>query len=288
MVRAPGPESDRRRFRSELRSLRRKSGQSVIDVAGRLGWPPAQIAQIEHGETPISRGELVELLEAYGVHNQEQVETLLDLARAASERIWWDNNKYLPETYVELISAEADASRITHFHPIFIPGLLQTSAYATAITVATTLKEAPAGMTEALVEARMRRQRDILGENQGVEICVLLDENALYRRVGSEAVMCQQLEHVASLTNHDQVNLAIIPRSVESHPGLLGAFMVLEYDEPEEEPVVCFDGQMGNVVIRSQPDLADAYLKLSRHLFRIGLAGNSARASIRAAQGTFE
>jgi transcriptional regulator with XRE-family HTH domain len=287
MAGAPGPESDRRRFRSELRSLRLKSGQSVIEVAARLGWPPSRITQIEHGRTPVSENELIELLDVYGVPTHEQ-ERLLNLARAASEQIWWDSNKYLPETYIELIGAEADAARITHFHPIFIPGLLQTQAYATAITVATTLKEAPAGMTEALVDARMRRQRDILGDTHAVEICALLDENALYRRVGSGTVMRQQLEHLTSLVGHDQVSLAIIPRSVESHPGLLGAFMVLEYDDQEDEPVVCFDGQMGNVVIRSQPDLADAYLKLSRQLLRIGLAGNSARASIRAAHGTFE
>ena len=285
MVGAPGPESDRRRFRSELRALRLNSGRSVIEVAARLGWPPSRITQIEHGETPVSPGELVALLDAYGVNNRADVEALLNLARAASERIWWDNNKHLPEAYIELISAEADAARITHFHPIFIPGLLQTSAYATAITVATTLKEAPAGMTEALVDARMRRQHDILTA-QSVEICALVDENALYRRVGSEATMRQQLDHLAALINHDQITLAIIPRSVESHPGLLGAFMVLEYDDQDNEPVVCFDGQMGNVVVRSQPELAEAYLKLSRQLLRIGLTADVARESIRAAQAT--
>jgi transcriptional regulator with XRE-family HTH domain len=286
MAGAPGPESDRRRFRSELRSLRLKSGQSVIEVATRLGWPPARITQIEQGETPLSQGELVELLEAYGIRNPEHVEALLTLARAASERIWWDGNKYLPDPYVELISAEADAARITHFHPIFVPGLLQTSAYATAITVATTLKDAPAAMIAALVDARMRRQDDLLGDTQSVKICALIDENALYRRVGSEAAMRQQLDHLAAFVNHDQVTLAIIPRSVESHPGLLGAFMVLEYDDQDNEPVVCFDGQLGNVVVRSQPELAEAYLKLSRQLLRMGLTGDSARASIQAAHGT--
>jgi transcriptional regulator with XRE-family HTH domain len=287
MTGAAGPRSERRRFRSELRSRRLKSGLSVFEVAARLGWPPARITQIEHGKAPISENELVELLDAYRVPAHDR-ERLLNLARAASEQIWWDSNKYLPESYIELIGAEADADRITHFHPIFVPGLLQTRAYATAITVETTLKETPAGMTEALVDARMRRQRDILGEERPVEICALLDENALYRRVGSEAVMRHQLEHLTSLIGHDQLDLAIIPRSVESHPGLLGAFMVLEYDDPEDEPIVCFDGQMGNVVIRSQPDLADAYLKLSQELIGIGLMGGSARGAIWAAHATFE
>jgi transcriptional regulator with XRE-family HTH domain len=287
IVGVPGPDSDRRRFRSEVRSRRLKSGKSVFDVASHLGWPPSRITQIEHGEAPVSEGELIELLETYGVHGQEH-EEMLTLARNASERIWWADKKYLPETYIQLISAEAYATRITHFHPIFIPGLLQTSAYASAITVATTLKETPAGMAEELVEARMQRQQDILYQPQPVAICALVDETALYRRVGSATAMRQQLDHLTGFVRHEQVSLAIIPRSVGSHPGLLGAFMILEYDDPDSDPVVCFDGQLGNVVVRSQPDLADAYLKLSGELLRIGLSGDAARAAIRAAHATFE
>jgi hypothetical protein len=134
----------------------------------------------------------------------------------------------------------------------------------------------------------MHRQRDILHAKRGVEICALIDENALYRRVGTTAAMFQQLEHLTAFIDHDHVRLAVIPRTVDPHPGLLGAFMVLEYDDPEDEPVVCFDGQQGNVIVRSEPGLADAYLNLSQQLLEVGYTGDSALAAIRTAQAAFE
>jgi transcriptional regulator with XRE-family HTH domain len=284
---APVPDGDRRRFRSELRALRLESGLSEAAVADRVAWPAPRVTQLENGEIPVSPDELDALLEAYGVSDPEHVETLRTFARAASDRIWWGDNKYLPDSYLELISAEADAARITHFHPTFIPGLLQTWAYATAITPATTLKEMPAGMTEALVEARIRRQRELFDGARSVEFSALVDENALYRRVGSGGTMREQLDHLAKFVEHDRVKLAIIPRAVDSHPGLLGGFMVLEYQDLPNEDVVCFEGHLGNVVIRARPDLAAAYCKLSERLSEIGLTGDSARASIREAQRQF-
>ncbi|HLZ08935.1 MAG TPA: Scr1 family TA system antitoxin-like transcriptional regulator, partial [Chloroflexota bacterium] len=51
---------------------------------------------------------------------------------------WWkDFLEIVPEGYSDLLSAEEDALRITHFHPTLVPGLLQTEAYATAITPTT-------------------------------------------------------------------------------------------------------------------------------------------------------
>jgi transcriptional regulator with XRE-family HTH domain len=287
LVSAPGPGNHWWRFRAELRALRLESGLSEAAAADRVAWPASRIFQIENGEIPVSPDELVALLEAYGVGDRERVETFVSLARAAAERIWWVTNKYLPDPYIELISAEADATRITHFHPTFVPGLLQTRAYATAITVETTLKEMPAGMAEELVEARMHRQVELFDEARSVELLALIDETALARRVGSAATMCEQLDHLVAFVDHDRVRLAIIPRGVDSHPGLLGAFMVLEYHDSRVGNVLCFDGPLGNVVIRSRPDLIAAYRALSERLLGVGLTGKPALASIRAARREF-
>jgi len=40
---------------------------------------------------------------------------------------WWKTYlEVIPDGYLDLLAAEEDASRIIHFHPMFVPGLLQT------------------------------------------------------------------------------------------------------------------------------------------------------------------
>jgi transcriptional regulator with XRE-family HTH domain len=284
---ALAPDNPRWRFRTELLALRLELGLSEEAAANRAAWPTSRIVQIENGEIPVSPEELVALLEAFGIADRARIEAFVGLARAAAERIWWVTNKYLPDPYIELISAEADATRITHFHPTFVPGLLQTRAYATAITLETTLKEMPAGMAEELVEVRMQRQAELLAEARSVEFLVLIDETALRRRVGSAATMREQLDQLVAFVDNDRVALAIVPRVVDSHPGLLGAFMLLEYHDSRIGNVLCFDGPLGNVVVRSRPDLIAAYRALAERLLRVGLIGEPALASIQAAQREF-
>src|SRR5439155_9695085 len=169
---------------------------------------------------------------------------------------WW--NAYhgaVPEPYLDLISAESDASRITYFHPIFVPGLLQTRDYAAAITPTTTLKTTSADGLAALVDVRMRRQREVLHAPDPVRLTAVVDESVLKRRVGTDSIMREQLDHLVRLAGEGTNTFAVVPLNAGPHPGLLGQFMIIEYDDDRVDDVLCFEGPAGNVVVRNPPML---------------------------------
>ena len=76
---------------------------------------------------------------------------------------WWNSyDGKLPNGYLELIAAEAEASNLCYFNPIVVPGLLQTQQYATAITAATMLTPVTSDEIAMYVDVRARRQRVVL------------------------------------------------------------------------------------------------------------------------------
>jgi hypothetical protein len=204
------------------------------------------------------------------------------------EHVWWGRSqRSIPQPYLELIQAESDAARITHFHPIFVPGLLQTRAYATAITPATTLKRPSPEDVEALVDVRMQRQRKLLHRPIPVRLTAIVDETVLRRPVGSNATMRAQLDHLIQLLEDGSVELVVVPTAAGPHPGHLGAFMLIEYDDWRVEGVLCFEGQSGNVVLRDRPDLVAEYKRLADRLVDMGLRTQAAKRLVQSALQAF-
>lgn len=200
---------------------------------------------------------------------------------------WGPSQHSIPQPYLELIQAESDAARITHFHPIFVPGLLQTRAYAAAITPATTLKRPSPEDVEALVDVRMQRQRVLLHRPNPVSLTAILDETALRRPVGSDATMREQLDRLLQLPEEGPVELVVVPTAAGPHPGHLGAFMLIEYDDWRGDGVLCFEGQSGNVVIRDRPDLVAEYKRLAGRLVDMGQRNHAAKRLVQSVQQAF-
>lgn len=195
---------------------------------------------------------------------------------------WWrGREKRISASYQELIAAEARASRILHFHPVVVPGLLQTREYATAITSATILKPATREEIEMYVEVRMRRQREILDGSGSARVVFLIEEISIRRPVGSGRTMRAQLDHLVSMMHHPAVTLVLLPFQAPPHPGLTGAFMLIQYAKAKAPDVLCLEGAMGNVVIRDRPDLIAAYARLADRLMATGLSGDAAAQAIR-------
>src|SRR4030095_3104893 len=85
-----GPIVGKRRLRAELRQLRLDRGLTQDQVATDMEWSLSKLIRIENGTVAISVSDLRSLLSYYGVHEQHRVDSLLELARAAKRRMWWD------------------------------------------------------------------------------------------------------------------------------------------------------------------------------------------------------
>jgi hypothetical protein len=200
---------------------------------------------------------------------------------------WWKTYlEAIPEGYLDLIEAEADASRIVHFHPTFVPGLLQTAEYATAVCPATSLKTLTDADVATLVRVRMLRQRSALNGSRQKELVFLLDETSLRRPVGPRETMRDQLEHLLALAEHNGVTLRVVPFHARPHAGHLGPFMLLQYGEGLDD-VLCLEWQMGNKLIRGRPDLTAGYHAVSADLMRTDAEGAATMRLIAAALAEF-
>lgn len=78
-------------------------------------------------------------------------------------------------------------------------------------------------------------------------IVALLAEQALYANIGGPAVMAGQLEHLMELAQMPRITIQVIPN--QSHPGLLGAFMIAETDQRPD--LVYLETTMGGQVLES-------------------------------------
>lgn len=137
--------------------------------------------------------------------------------------LWQSPAETLGEHIARLAAIEAEADSVHMWQPLFIPGLLQSYAYACAAIHATT----PAlPLEEVSARAEERRNRiDRLGRPGARRIDVVIDEGALYRPVGGYATLADQLEHLLSLDAlQPSLSVRVLPQGIEAHPGLAGAF----------------------------------------------------------------
>ncbi|WP_369213661.1 helix-turn-helix domain-containing protein [Streptomyces flavofungini] len=139
-----------------------------------------------------------------------------------------DDRRYA-DYFAAVVELETLATRICEFAPTLVPGLLQTAAYARAVTLA-----ANPFVTDEYVEekvgARLERAA-ILGDATRPEYWVILHENVLYIPVGGSTVMAGQLDHLAEMMRQRQLLVAVIPYSGGAHASMGGQLKLMDFEE---------------------------------------------------------
>jgi len=273
-----GPTTTRRRLRAELRGLRLAQRLSIEQVTNEVEWSTSKLIRIENGQVGVAVSDLMALLAIYGVSAADRVNELKELARSSRQRTWWSKyQRHISAGYSEFIGAEADAAVISHYHPTIMPGLLQVERYADALIRGILGPETPAEQVETAVEVRMMRKRHVLDRPGAPEFLVMVDEAALRRPIGGRAVMREQLDHIIALAERPSVSVMVVPLSTGAHPGLDGAFAVMEYeDEDQLPPVVFLESAQGNLVLRDNSGVIDRYRDAVARLRDVGLHGSDA------------
>jgi transcriptional regulator with XRE-family HTH domain len=247
------PTIRRRRLRSELRQRREDAGLTQEQVASEMEWSLSKLVRIEAGTVRISTNDLRALLAFYGVRDQDEVDELLDLARAARQRMWWTTYRgTLGPAYLQFIGFVAEASTIRYFHPTLVPGLLQTEGYARAIIIDGGTVILEPDEVESRVNVRMTWIKDVLGRPERPDFVVVLDEAAVRRVIGGPEVMKGQLRHLIQLAEEPYVRLAVLPYSVGAHPGLYGSFALLDFADPADS-VLYLESAPTDMVLHDRP-----------------------------------
>jgi transcriptional regulator with XRE-family HTH domain len=222
----------RGRLTRELRRIRKDAGLTQEQVAAAIEWSLSKLIRIEGGGVSISISDLKSLLTLYRITDEDHVEELVALARAARQRSWFTAFRDITSPqYVTFVGYEAAASIIRQFEPTLIPGQLQTEEYARAVTL-----EYAADRVDKLVEIRIRRQ-ELLEEPRRL-FFFILDEAAIRRQVGAPTnpgIMRRQLRKLIETARQPNITIEIVPFSAGVHPGMKGSFTVLEFAGDDED-----------------------------------------------------
>src|ERR1700722_824342 len=173
-----GPTVLRILLGTHLRRIREAKGISARQAAASIRASDSKISRIELGRNAIREIDVLDLLTLYGVDPRER-EQLLSLAEQANNARWGRRyNDILPDWFQAYVGMEEAARSIRVYEAQFIPGLLQTEEYATAVIA---LGDFPLEQAERLVVLRKERQRRF--RDGKLKLWVILDEAALRRPV---------------------------------------------------------------------------------------------------------
>ena len=240
-----------------LRDMRLSTPNSpaIAAVAGVLEWNPSRLSRYELNQrqpTPDDVAKILDALQSLGLDiTDKQREDIINLARGIENPAWLATT--LPEQQIQLttlLEYEDKASEIIVVQPHVVPGLLQTSAYASAIMVKS---DVPPSEIRMRVAVRLGR-KDVLTREDPVKLTAIIDEAVLHRRVGGPEVTVKQLRHLLELAKLRNVDLRVIPRDSDWHEGLDGMFVLVKF--PEDLPIVHLETKNSGLFLHSENDVA--------------------------------
>ncbi|MEV0133647.1 helix-turn-helix transcriptional regulator [Dactylosporangium sp. NPDC050688] len=191
----------------QLRRLRTELGIDQA-VAGRhIGGSASKISRIELGDVRIKEHDLELLLDLYRVTAVRERAAVLQIASLANNRQWWHQyGDVVADWFGTYLALESAAESIRTYELRFVPGLLQTPAYA-EVVIRRRFQQEEVGRRLAL---RMHRQRMLL-ERGSPTLWAIIDEAALRQRVGAGAVMEEQLAFLAEAARRPNIKIQILP-----------------------------------------------------------------------------
>jgi hypothetical protein len=234
----PGPLVARTRLATQLRNLR--DDRPAAQVAEAMHWSLSKLNRIENTKVTVQPLEVRALASYYGVEDEDEIKRLVDLSVASRQRMWW-RDQHGPEDYLTFVAFENDASHLFGYQATYLPPLLQTREYATALSAAVLRLPPNDPVVQNIVDLRMRRQETLTARLAGPNpprLSQAIDEAVLLRPIGGEKVMAAQFDHLLAMSRQPTVDLKVIPLSRGAHPGLGGTFELLTFSEDDDLDVV--------------------------------------------------
>jgi transcriptional regulator with XRE-family HTH domain len=195
-----------------LKRLRIECGLTQKKLAALVFVSPGRIAQLEC---------------ASGARPTRELTRAIDAAVGANDLLndLWPHvyRESFPDWAARFMELAERAVLIREYASQAVPGLLQTEAYAREVLrVGRTVTSAQ--VLEERIASRMSRQDRLQGPD-APELCVVLDEAVLARRVGSDKTMLAQLERLRLACELHAVQ--VLPFRSGAHPMLGGSLTIL-------------------------------------------------------------
>jgi transcriptional regulator with XRE-family HTH domain len=252
------PQGEHRRLIVRLRQAREARHLTQKEVADSLEWSTSKLIRIESGAVGISVTDLKALLLHYKVTDANEVDDMVDMARASKKAAWWQKYRdVLSQDFHTFIGLEASAARIKAVQVLAIPGLLQTREYiATLLNLGDNTPE----KAQLGIDVRLKRQ-ELISEN-GPECNFIIDESVLYRTVGDNVVMRGQLQKLKELVDHPRLSIQIMPFSAGIHRGMKNSYEILELSEDPGDYAMLLESSYKDELMKVPTDETSRYVEL--------------------------
>jgi transcriptional regulator with XRE-family HTH domain len=232
-----GPTALRIVLGAQLRRLREAKGVSREAAGYEIRASESKISRMELGRVGFKERDVADLLTLYGVEDDVERSSLLELARDANTPGWWHRySDILPSWFQSYLGLEAAASLIRTYEVQFVPGLLQTEDYARAV-ILLGHGDATAAEVKKRVDLRVARQQ-ALTRSESIQLWAVVDEAALRRPIGGDDVMRGQIQALIAATKQPNVRLQVIPFNAGGHAGAGGSFSILRFADSELPDIV--------------------------------------------------
>ncbi|WP_405951681.1 helix-turn-helix domain-containing protein [Streptomyces prunicolor] len=263
--RRPAPTVGQVVLGRRLQELREAAGIKREEAAQVLRVAPATVRRMEMAEVALKVPYVQVLLTTYGVP-EEETAAFIALTEEANQPGWWQRfHDVLPEWFSLYVSLEGAAGLIRSYEPHFVPGLLQTEAYARAVMDAGTIGQTGPETIERHVSLRMARQ-GLLERDNPPHLWVIMDETVLRRPVSIHGeVMREQLDKLLEFGERDRVTLQVAEFENGPHPGTYAPFSLFRFTEPELPDMVFTEYLTGALYLDSRTEVS-AHLEVLDHM----------------------
>lgn len=248
---------------AELRKLRISHGWTTEQVAEHVPLSRATLNRIELGTRDVTPEEVASILTAIGVKD-DAYESTIALVRGSSTVAWLAAGTGVSQQVASLAAFEGSADVITEVTTSWVPGLLQTAAYARALMAT---GKVPESRVETLLSVRMSRQT-VLSRPHPPRLVVFLDESVLSRPVGGTDVMSEQIDKLVRDSLKPNIEIRLLPFAMGAHVGILGTYITLEGKRFKTAYV---QGPLSSFFLED-PDVVDQIRGRNQELDRVALS----------------
>ncbi|WP_280271295.1 helix-turn-helix domain-containing protein [Nocardia wallacei] len=282
------PTLPRRQLARILRDGRDTAGLSIARAAMLVDLSKAALQRYETGRNArISRPHIRALCELYEFDG-ERTKFMLELAEAARQRSQTENyGDIISDTFQLFIGLETIAVK-QFSYSLIVPGLLQTRAYAEAITrkYVEENDELTVFAVDRLVNLRIDRQRAIKRSVDPMRLEAIIDEAALYQQVGNMDTMREQLGYLLDMSQSPSVTLRIHPFSAGFPLGIPNAtFMILDFPKAQSgeipEPPLAFLESSWSDAYMNDAKTLEQYMKFAESVRKESYSQSDTRKIIR-------
>lgn len=254
-----GPTALRIVLGTQLRRLRDAAEITRADAGYSIRGSGSKISRMELGRVGFKERDVADLLTLYGVTDDAERAEFLDMVRRSHEPGWWHRySDLMPTWFQDYVGLEESASRIQTYELQFVPGLMQTEAYALAIASRGRPQLASLD-TRRRVTLRMQRQK-VLAGTEAPRLWAVIDESVLHRPIGGRETMLAQLDHLLEITKRPNITLQVVPYRLSGYSAE-GAFTMLRFAEPELPHLVYIEHLAGAMYL-DKPEEIEQYSRV--------------------------